>query len=343
MSEPALEGFPTGYFTPAYKLLKETYSDCVKALEPIIARKNNQEFIELVTGGIIDFWTLDNIYAGRGRKYKRTIVDEAAFFHNLEKSWNEAIRPTLTDLKGDAFFFSTPRGRNDFYTLFDKKNYDQNWNSWQRSTYANPFIDPNEIEEARKGMPEAAFRQEYLAEFAENAANPFKNIEQCILPLSTEAPVCFGIDLAKSVDYTAIIGLDRFGVVCYFDHFQKPWPETLKEIERLPNLPTQIDSTGVGDPIVDQLQRVKPNITGFKFNPMSKQQIMEGLVMAIAQRKVNYPEGLITNELKNFGYEYSKFGVKYKAVKGHDDCVCALALAWDIHKTTQLSGSYSWV
>lgn len=346
LCEPALDGLPVGYFTPTYKLLKETYNDCVRALESIIVKKSDQEFIQLVTGGIIDFWSLDNPYAGRSRKYKRVIVDEAAFVKSLWNAWNESIRPTLTDLKGDAFFFSTPKGKNDFYKLYMRgKQEEPNWASWQMSTYTNPIIDPYEIDDAKRDMPALAFSQEYMAEFNENVANPFgiPYIEQCTYALSAEPAVCFGIDLAKSVDWTVIIGLDKNGSVCHFQRFQQPWPETLREIKTLPSVPIKIDSTGVGDPIVEDFQRIRQNVLGFKFNPHSKQQIMEGLATAIQKRLVTFPEGHITDELCNFEYTYTNTGVKYTAPSGlHDDCVCALALAWDLHKSAVTSGNYSW-
>ena len=74
--------------------------------------------IELPNGGLVEVWTLENEDAGRGRKYKRAIVDEAAMVAKLKSSWEESIRPTLTDMEGDAWFLSTPKGLNYFTTCF---------------------------------------------------------------------------------------------------------------------------------------------------------------------------------------------------------------------------------
>lgn len=346
LAETALEGYPAGYFTPTYKLLDGTYNECLLALDKVIKRKHEHQFIELITGGRIEFWSLENEMAGRSRKYKRAVSDEVAFTKNMWKSWTEGIRATLTDYKGDAWFLSTPRGKNDFYKLFMRgKQGEHNWASWQMSTYTNPYIDKEEIDDAKNDLPPLAFSQEYLAEFNDNIANPFglPFIAQCTYPLSVEPAVCFGIDLAKSHDFTVIIGLDKNGSVCHFQRFQKPWRETLQAIKDLPNVPVKIDSTGVGDPIVEDFQRIRSNVLGFKFNQNSKQQIMEGLATAIQQRKITFPEGFIKDELSNFEYEYTKTGVKYTAPNGlHDDCVCALALAWDLHKSAVTSGIYSW-
>jgi len=50
LSEIALDGKLAGYFTPTYKLLDGTFNECLHALEPVISRKNDHQFIELITG-----------------------------------------------------------------------------------------------------------------------------------------------------------------------------------------------------------------------------------------------------------------------------------------------------
>lgn len=344
LAETALEGNPAGYFTPTYKLLDGTYKEVLHALEPVIKRKHEHQFVELITGGIIEFWSLENELAGRSRKYKRAIIDEGAFVRNLWKSWTESIRPTLTDLRGDAWFMSTPRGKNDYHKLYMRgKQREEHWMAWQMPTLSNPYIHPDEIEDAKKDLPEAAFRQEYGAEFLENIANPFGSdfIKQCTFPLSTLPPVCYGIDLAKSFDYTVIIGLDQFGTVCYFERFQKDWRQTTQTILALPPGDIAIDSTGVGDPIAEDVAAQRDAELVF-FTSRTKQQLMEGLAKAIQERKINFPEGHITDELNNFEYQFTRTGVKYSAPEGlHDDCVCALALAWHKYKTASTSGNIS--
>lgn len=332
LCETAINGNPSGYFTPTYKLLEGTFKECLAILEPIIKRKHQNQTIELITGGAIDFWSMDNPLAGRSRKYKRAVIDEASFTKDLFNIWTQAIRPTLTDLKGDAWFMSTPKGKNDFYKLFVKGiNGDNEWMSWKMSTYTNPYIDHSELEDAKKDLPELAFTQEYLAEFNDNVANPFgiNYIQDNIKGLSNREVKCYGIDLAKSSDFTVIIGLDTMGDVAYFERFQRDWGGTKEAIiSTIGNKPALIDSTGVGDSIVEDLQRLRGNIEGFKFTSSSKQQLMEELSNSIQQGRIKYPEGIIAEELKSFEYEYTRTGVKYSAPNGmHDDCVCALALA----------------
>ena len=74
------------------------------------------------------------------------------------------------------------------------------------------------------------------------------------------------------------------------------------------------------------------------FTAPSKQQIMEGLAVAIQQRNVTFPNGALKAELDAFEYEYTRSGVHYSAPAGmHDDGVCALALAWSIYNRGTIS------
>jgi hypothetical protein len=334
MIKTAFHKQPAGYFAPTYKLLEGTFQEVYKRVEPMVLRKHENQFIELVGGGSIEFWSMENPLAGRSRKYKIAIIDEAAFNRSLWTSWTEAIRPTLTDLKGDAWFMSTPKGKNDFYKFFVKgQTGEEGWMSWQMPTSENPFIDISEINAAQRDLPALAFNQEYLAEFNDNVANPFglNFIRMVTGEMSKNEPVCFGIDLAKSFDWTVIIGLDKFGNVCYFDRFQRSWHETKQIIRQLPQADIKIDSTGVGDPITEDMQRERDGVHSFKYTQTSKQQLMEGLAAAIHQRKLIIPEGVIITELESFEYEHTNRGVKYTAPPGlHDDCVNALALAWSM-------------
>jgi hypothetical protein len=195
-------------------------------------------------------------------------------------------------------------------------------------------MDQAEIADAKRTLPPEVFRELYEAIPSEDGANPFdmRAIRANVLDGKLEVPVvCWGIDLARSVDWTVAIGLDRFGQVCQFDRWQKvPWQETVERLVKLiGSTPALADSTGVGDAIVEQLQRKCPNIEGLKFTSQSKQDLMEGLSLAIQTAEVRYPSGPIVNELEQFEFIYRDRGrVTYSAPSGmHDDCVMALALA----------------
>lgn len=338
----AVQGKQIAYITPTYKLAKVFFNSLIHTL-PFLNNKSDLK-LSFPNGGNVEFFTGERLDNLRSRKFHWVIIDEASFIPDLEQGWQNSIRATLTDYKGRALFLSTPRGKNYFYSLFMKD--EQGWESFKFTTYDNPYIDKSEIDEARTQLPEAVFEQEYMANPMENAANPFgsAHIRNCIQPLSTREIVCFGIDLAKSTDFTAIIGLDSGGNVAYFDRFQMDWNSTKQTILQLPKKPMLIDSTGVGDPIVEDLQREGRHIIGLKFTQVSKQQLMIGLQTAIQSRKIGFPDGHIVKELEVFEYQYSATGVKYSAPTSfHDDCVMALALAWQNLSQNTGSGRYSFL
>ena len=337
----ALNGGQVAYITPTYGLAQVFFERLTK----VLPFKSNISKLKIYcpNEGSIEFFTGERLDNLRGRKFHLVIVDEAAFIPDLEDGWNNSIRPTLTDYEGKAVFLSTPRGKNFFYSLFMKQG-ENDWLSFKFSTYDNPHINPREIDEARIQLPEVVFEQEYMANPSENSANPFGNafIKRCVKPISAQPIVCYGIDLAKSVDYTVIIGLDKNGNVAYFDRFQMDWHNTKETIKRLPPAPIVVDSTGVGDPILEDLLREGVNIEGLKFTSQSKQQLMEGLASAIQQGRIGFPEGVIVDELDVFEYQFTSHGVRYSAPSGfHDDTVMALALAWQNHNIKRGSGRYA--
>lgn len=320
------------YITPTYQLGKIFFQEVIKNLPVEIYRKNEADLvINFITGGSIRFFTGERLDAMRGLKFHLVIIDEASYISDLQNGWQNSIRPTLTDYKGKAIFLSTPKGKNFFYSLYMKTD-EPEWESFKFTTYDNPHIDPSEIDAAKLQLPNVVFEQEYMANPMENAANPFgtEHINKCCKPSSTAQTEYFGIDLAKSVDWTVIIGMDRDGNTTQVHRFQKDWLQTKDTIISVcgKNTPIVIDSTGVGDAIVEDLQKHFNAMHGFKYTSTSKQQLMESLASSIHKGEISYPAGSVKDELEIFEYLFTPTGVRYSAPVGfHDDCVNALAMA----------------
>lgn len=322
------------WVSPVYTQSQIAYDRLKRALPEAVRRANDSNLtIILANGAEIVFKTgeiPDRLY---GEDVYAAVIDEAS--RCREESWH-AVRSTLTATHGKIRIIGNVRGRRNWaYRLARRAEAGEaNMHYAKITAYdavAAGIITQAEVDDARSVLPTNVFRELYEAEPADDAGNPFgvAAIRACIGPLSTDAPAWWGWDLAKSVDWTVGIGLDKQRRVCRLERWQSDWFSTNLRIRSLTeSVPALVDATGVGDPIVEELQRYGGNYEAFKFTSTSKQQLMEGLSVAIGQRDITYPEGPIVNELEEFEYVYSKMGVKYSAPEGmHDDCVCALALA----------------
>lgn len=166
LAEKAAQGARVAYLAPSYPMAHQFYREMVDSLAGSLTEREANRRLGFANGGFIDIWSLEN--GGdrvRGQKYHRVVIDEAAMVLGLRHIWEKVIRPTLTDFKGDAWFLSTPRRGSDFEAFYRKGDSDPEWRSWTLPTSANPFIDPAEIEAARKSLSQQAFAQEYMADF----------------------------------------------------------------------------------------------------------------------------------------------------------------------------------
>ena len=214
--ETAIDRKPAAWFAPTYKTLAEQWREAEIAFGEIITGKNKDtQQMRFLGGGLLDFWSLDNPDSGRGRKYARVVIDEAAMVQELKQAWEQTIRATLADMRGDAWFLSTPKpegGMGDyFHALYEKGEKGQpDWKSWRFTTLDNPYIPPEEIAEAERDLPDDVYRQEFLGIRMGSGLNVFFRPEilravkerHCRPPAST-GELLFDVDtLAEGTAYT---------------------------------------------------------------------------------------------------------------------------------------------
>ena len=334
MSLRGSEGQNRWWVAPVVNQAKIAYSRIKRGLPPDLIRTwETDSIIELPNKSLMRFLSgedPDNLY---GEDVFDAVIDEAS---RVREEAYHAVRSTLTATRGKLRAIGNVKGRMCwFYRMARRAEFGDPDMFYSKITAKDAIeagiISADEVEDARRNLPAEVFKELYEAEPTDGGGNPFgmTAIGECVSPLSSAPPVCYGVDLAKSVDWTVIIGLDAAGRTCRFERFQMPWNDTVrKTIQVCGDVPTLVDSTGVGDPVLEQLQKEHPNFEGLKFTSNSKQQLMEGLAVAIQNKSVFYPQGVIVSELNLYEYEYTRTGVKYTAPEGfHDDCVCALALA----------------
>lgn len=154
-----------------------------KELQPIIKDVNESrlEFkVKTQDGGesLIFLRGWEAIETLRGQAFDFLILDEVASMRNFWIGWQEVLRPTLTDNKGDAMFVSTPKGYNHFYDLFNKELIDKDFKSFNFSSYDNPFLPVEELDNAKTSMTPERFEQEYMASFQKTQGLVYKEFDR---------------------------------------------------------------------------------------------------------------------------------------------------------------------
>ena len=195
----AVKGRTYGWFAPDYKIQSEAYAEILDTLAPVAKRSHkNEGVIETITGGGIDFWSLDNERAGRSRKYHGGGIDAGAFTKtNMLDLWRKSIRPTLFDYGGWAMVMSTPNGINDenfFYQICT--NPDHGFVEYKAAPFSNPHVPQRwadetdeqyaarreaEIEEIRSGNAPLVYQQEWLAEFVDWSGAAFFSLDKLLV------------------------------------------------------------------------------------------------------------------------------------------------------------------
>lgn len=342
--EPEVLPYPVGWFAPSYKDMLEVWREVSARLAPIATRVNaSDRRIENVAGGVLEFWSLDNVNAGRGRKYRRVVVDECAFVPNLMDAWNFSIRPTLVDYTGDAWFASTPKGRNGFWQLWQMEaSGDPDWRSWQMPSSVNPKLPASELDAMRKTMPERVYQQEIEAAFLDDAGGIFLRVMAAATAEHQDAPnpdhtYAMGVDWAREKDWTvltvidvttkSIATIDRFNQIDYVLQMGR-----LKAmVNRFHPKIVFAEENSMGAPLIDVLRRSHIPIQPFTTTNATKFAIIDALSQAFAEGEIRIiPDQTLINELQSFEQEKLPSGVfRFSAPEGmHDDMVMSLALAW---------------
>jgi len=332
------------WVAPVYKQTEKGYREVLRVLRKSRVRYTERKSLSRIlldNESFIEFHTATNFDNLRGEGVDLLIIDEAPYVE--KRAWTEALRATLSDKRGRAIFIGTPKGRNWFWEEWNKgqdRAANPEYESWKFPSASSPFMAAEEVESARRGLPTDTFRQEYLAEFLEESAGVFRNIKSCVVADISSAPQAghryvIGWDPAKHEDFSVIMVLDcRTRQVVYFDRFnQIDYTLQLSRLEVVAkryHARVLMDCTGVGDPLLENAKKLGISVSGFMFSGKSKQQLIEGLALAIERRQILYPDwDILLHELQLYQYELTRArNVVYSAPEGeHDDTVTALALA----------------
>ena len=137
--------------------------------------------VKVNNGSLIQLKGWESIESLRGQSFHYLVIDEIAMMRNFWINWQEVIRPTLTDYKGEVLFISTPKGFNHFYDLYnmqDDPEKGEDYKSFHYTSYDNPFIPVDELNKAKKEVTEDRFAQEYLADFRKTQGLVYKEFDR---------------------------------------------------------------------------------------------------------------------------------------------------------------------
>jgi PBSX family phage terminase large subunit len=206
------------YVATTYQQARDIAWTTLKSVAEPIALSINESRLEIKVKNIVGTSSLitlrgwENIDTLRGQRIDFAVLDEVASMRTFWENWEEVIRPTLTDTKGEVMFISTPKGFNHFYQLYcldpvEPKAYesqlqDPDYKSFHFTSYDNPYLDPVEIEKSKLEMTDDRFAQEYMADFKKTEGLVYKEFtrEKCLYdddtriydPVETIAGVDFG-------------------------------------------------------------------------------------------------------------------------------------------------------
>jgi hypothetical protein len=255
--------------------------------------------------------------------------------------WPEYVQATLLDYGGWGMFIGVPKGKNWATELWYQAADRTGWIQRRYTTYDNPNIKAEAIDEIMRNSTEALFQQEYLAQIVDDAGSVFRQIRSCISFPETEPQYgnsyVAGIDWAQVNDWTVIYVMNALSrqVVDYDRFNQIDWAIQRNRLEAMIAKwgvgSVLAESNSIGGPNIEALQDKGIPVIGFQTDNESKTNIVRALALAFEQHMIGIPDDpALIGELESYEAARLPSGKwRYQAPDGmHDDCVIALALAY---------------
>ena len=347
------------WVSPIYAQAKKVFEQLYDAVHPsgLIKSANRSDVtIKFKNGSKIYFKSAERPDNLRGNTGSFMVVDEAAYMN--DEVWKAVLRPIMLVRGKKVLFISTPRGSNWFkehYDLGQSTDVETSEYASCRMHYSdNPFVDPQEIENARLTLPAAIFAAEYEGSFEDSGRNVFdltntKTFDRYPQP---QGKVVCGIDLGRANDYTVATFMDSKGQIVdvYRDNL-RDWSEMVKAIlERVKkwNASVLVEKNSIGDVIFEQIKKQWVDTHPFNTSSSSKKEIIEGLVLDLNEGNLMLPSEdlfspmLFELNIYEYGYSPKTRQVTYSAPPNmHDDVVMSLSICNYHRKQNQSYGTYA--
>jgi len=331
----AAHGGAVAWVAPTYRNSRPLWRLAERMTAPVADRlriRRAERTIEFPSGGSISVYSADSPDSIRGEAFDLVIVDEAAMMD--ERVWYDVLMPTLADRRGRAMLIGTPRGRNWFWREYERCKQEKA--AWRAPSTDNPLQSIREAaERARQLVSERTYRQEWLAEFVDEAGGVFRGVRACVRSVEPRGPFALGVDIGRDEDYTAVAVFDigQSAVLRVERWRHEDYTRTVQRIAQIAReyqtVEVVVEQNAAGAPVIDYLASQNVPVLGATTTASTKRAIVERLAWAIERGEIVLPEDdYVLTELEQFSQQRRRDGTyEYSAPAGmHDDCV--MAIAW---------------
>jgi hypothetical protein len=358
--EGLLKAQACGFVGAWFYRSKRAFDECKNLLQPFIAARTvrvNEGRLQITAagGGYIDFLSGDNPDSLFGSNFDRLVLDESS---RMPRAIHAAALTVISATGGKL--------RCLFNLELGQKNWSianllrvQRMTPEERVRASEDFmcfptdpllVDPQLVQTLKNQMPLQLWQALYEAKIPDSDCSLFRNLDKIFVGVERETPAdgvryFMGVDLARKQDFTSATVIDEDGNVCAMERFsQMDWSLQVGKVALLYRtfrcVKCVADSTGIGDPVCEQLEDLGLEVERYTFTVPSRKALLEELILACDNREFTVPASskfeVYRAELESFEYQLDGVTAKY-AAPGHDDTVFSLALA--VHGFRQSRGA----
>ena len=297
------------YISPNYKQSKSIMWQMLRDIIPQhgISKTNETELkIELKNGSQILLKGAEDPDSLRGVRIDFCVFDEVAFIDKWNEVW-KVVRPTLIDSKASCWFISTPNGFNHFKEMYENMGKDgkpvfapSDHAAFHFTSYDNPYLDIDELKNAKETTDEDSFAQEYMGEFRKMVGLVYKEFDRDKHMVEIP-PLDSNYTFNRSLDFgfahkTALIyfAINPGGTAIY--GYDGLYQEGLTENQIAEVVKTKDAGRIITNPVADSAQPMSIQQLaelGVQFNPVDKapDSVKSGIVKVAELLKVRADTG----------------------------------------------------
>ena len=231
------------YIAPTYGQAKDVAWSYLKeytAHIPGMKISESELSVQFPTNGArVRLYGAENYDRLRGLYLDGAVIDEAG--DQDPRAFPEVIRPALSDRQGWATFIGTPKGRNEFYRIYERAKTTEGWFWGSLQASRTGLIKPEELADARAMMTPEQYAQEYECSFQAAVIGAYygrdmEAAEDRIIPVAHDKSadvfcswdlgigdsmaLWFGQPVAKEVHWLEYYENSGFGLDHYVDYIK---------------------------------------------------------------------------------------------------------------------------